>query len=829
MRDAGCTRCKLSRRAEGAICRWGVGPAGATIMVVGRMPNSAKFQAQLEEELVEIGLGDELIYFASAVKCLNFDQSASNGDVKSCRPYLEKEIASVRPKFILALGNEALLSVLGKSGITKYRGRPYEAHGAIVVPTISPSAVARNPRERPGFQADLRLFMRLVKGKTDQIAKPKYTIIDTRAKLDKLKRDVLPNVLEMDVDVETHDEWWRPGARIVSMAATCVVRRDDGTLGQFVFAIPLYHPESVWRKKWRAVLLHIRDELVAIPQIVAHNGKYDEKWFRRFGVPLTVTFDTILALHLLNENQIKKLKVVGPARLGVEPWGVDTKTLLTMPIEEVLEYNVLDTFYMRLIKKQVAKELKERPRLYRLFRHLMMPGNADLVHSEMIGIYLDVKRLDERRPSVAGELARIEEAIASHLPPTDDPRWPTDARGRPLKPNYNASNFARWMLFEYLGLPVIERGKEKDDGGQGAPSMREGVLMELRSRHEVVELMLERVKWQKYLTSFINAYAEMFDEDHRVHTNFKLIGTVTGRLSSGKTDDDKITGVRGKTRGVNLQQVPRDKLIRGLFGAAPGWTFVEADYSQIELRIAAFIAREENMLHLYNVGADIHMSTAMEVTGLPKDKVTSEIRKKVGKPVNFGFLYGMSWRKFITTAFENYGSHFNESEARGARERYFRAYPGLVAWHARQKSLVNKYGKVESPLGRVRHLPDIYSPDQGVRAEAERQAINSPVQGFASDMALFAMTIINRKFRERGIAGRCIGLVHDAINFEIRNDHMHLALPIIKDTMEDVAALRRTFGVVLDVPIVADLKAGQHWGDSVELSDDDVYDWKAAS
>jgi uracil-DNA glycosylase family 4 len=829
MRDAGCTRCKLSRRAEGAICRWGVGPAGATIMVVGRMPNSAKFQAQLEEELVEIGLGDELIYFASAVKCLNFDQSASNGDVKSCRPYLEEEIASVRPKFILALGNEALLSVLGKSGITKYRGRPYEAHGAIVVPTISPSAVARNPRERPGFQADLRLFMRLVKGKTDQIAKPKYTIIDTRAKLDKLKRDVLPNVLEMDVDVETHDEWWRPGARIVSMAATCVVRRDDGTLGQFVFAIPLYHPESVWRKKWRAVLLHIRDELVAIPQIVAHNGKYDEKWFRRFGVPLTVTFDTILALHLLNENQIKKLKVVGPARLGVEPWGVDTKTLLTMPIEEVLEYNVLDTFYMRLIKKQVAKELKERPRLYRLFRHLMMPGNADLVHSEMIGIYLDVKRLDERRPIVAGELARIEEAIASHLPPTDDPRWPTDARGRPLKPNYNASNFARWMLFEYLGLPVIERGKEKDDGGQGAPSMREGVLMELRSRHEVVELMLERVKWQKYLTSFINAYAEMFDEDHRVHTNFKLIGTVTGRLSSGKTDDDKITGVRGKTRGVNLQQVPRDKLIRGLFGAAPGWTFVEADYSQIELRIAAFIAREENMLHLYNVGADIHMSTAMEVTGLPKDKVTSEIRKKVGKPVNFGFLYGMSWRKFITTAFENYGSHFNESEARGARERYFRAYPGLVAWHARQKSLVNKYGKVESPLGRVRHLPDIYSPDQGVRAEAERQAINSPVQGFASDMALFAMTIINRKFRERGIAGRCIGLVHDAINFEIRNDHMHLALPIIKDTMEDVAALRRTFGVVLDVPIVADLKAGQHWGDSVELSDDDVYDWKAAS
>src|SRR3982751_3763422 len=105
MRDAGCTKCKLSRRAEGSICRWGVGPVGAKIMVVGRMPNSGKMQQALEDELLEVGLGDEEMYFTSALRCLNFDQSASNGDVKACRPYLEEEIADVRPKFILALGN----------------------------------------------------------------------------------------------------------------------------------------------------------------------------------------------------------------------------------------------------------------------------------------------------------------------------------------------------------------------------------------------------------------------------------------------------------------------------------------------------------------------------------------------------------------------------------------------------------------------------------------------------------------------------------------------------------------------------------------------------
>jgi DNA polymerase-1 len=259
-----------------------------------------------------------------------------------------------------------------------------------------------------------------------------------------------------------------------------------------------------------------------------------------------------------------------------------------------------------------------------------------------------------------------------------------------------------------------------------------------------------------------------------------------------------------------------------MFGAPPGWSFVEADYSQIELRIAAFIANERHMIQLYNEGADIHMTTAMAVTGLPKSQVTKEIRKKVGKPVNFGFLYGMGWRKFIETAFNNYGAVFNEHEAQGYRRAYFELFPDLVRWHERQRRLVRRHGRVQSPLGRVRHLPDIYSPEKGVQAEAERQAINSPVQGFASDMALLSMTIINQKFREQNIAGNCLGLVHDAINFEIRDDDLWRALPIIKDTMEDRTPLRKKFGTMLTIPIIADLKVGRHWGDAHEIGNPEV-------
>jgi DNA polymerase-1 len=816
----------------------GTGPLDAEIMVVSKMANSAKWQLELEQELSEIGLDPRKIYFAHAVKCRTFDQTPSNADIKACRSYLEQEVELVKPRFILALGNEALLATTGKSGITKYRGRSWPGpHGVEVIPTISPSAVNRNPGQRPGFVADLRLFANKVLDREGGIAPPVPNYILTLEDLKKLKR-VLAHTQEIDFDLETHSDYYKADGRIISLAGTCEVKTSLGQTKLWAFCLPLYHPESPWKRKHRAVLTSIKAELERIPKAVAHNASYDDKWMLAYGINLKATFDTMMAIHLLNENIQKGLKPQAQSRLGVEPWGVDTKSLLQMPLEDVMWYNILDTWYMYWVRQQLKKELIKRKSIAKLLMNLTMPAQHDLVDSEMRGIWLDVERLKTRRPIIEGELEaaekRIREAAGLSVTPgdggltPDDERWPKDAKGRPREVNFNASIFARWMLFEWCKLPILERGKDKPNGAPGDPSMAEDVLLALRDKHPVVDQMLSRVKWHKYLSSFINPYEELYDEDHRIHTNFKLAGTVTGRLSSGKNDADKVSGVRGKLRGVNLQQVPRESLIRGLFGAPPGWSFVEADYSQVELRIAAYLAREEHMLHLYAVGADIHLTTAARVTGLPESQVPKEVRKKVGKPVNFGFLYGMGWRKFIQTAFSNYEAVFSEEEARGARDTYFALYPGLLPWHARQRRLVNKYGRVISPIGRVRHLPDIYSPEQGVRAEAERQAINSPVQGFASDLAVLSMIEINRQFRERGIQGqaRTLGLVHDAINFEIRDDHVGLALPIIKDTMEDMSLVRRKFGVHIDVPIIADLQIGQHWGDTLELTEDQVYDWK---
>lgn len=832
IRDPNCDKCKLQQTAD-KVCVLGSGNPKAKIMVVSKMQNSGTWQKELEQELAEVGIEASQVYFTQAIKCRTYDQTASNRDIKACRPYLDEEIAAVKPDWILALGNEALLATTGKSGITKYRGRIYEVNGVRVVPTISPSAVKRNPGQRGGYLADLRLFANKVNDREQGIAKPKYMTIDTKEKL-KLLRKVLLQTRELNFDVETTSDYYKPDGRIISFSGTCVVSTRDGGTKLWAFALPLYHPESPWLRSHRSILAYLKGALEQIPQSVAQNASYDDKWMIQYGVNLKATIDPMLGVHLLNENIQKGLKPQAQMRLGVEPWGVDTKNLLDMPLEQVLEYNVLDTWYMYYVKRQVIAELREQPRLFRLFRLLMMPAQHSLVDSEMRGIWIDTKRLAERGPQVEARLAEVEERIRlaaglyceanpDGLKPEDD-AWPKDAKGKPREANFNASIFARWMLFDWCGLPILERGKDKDDGRPGDPSMAEDVLLALKDKHPVVQHMLDRVKWQKYSSSFIAPYRELYDDEHRIHTNFKLAGTVTGRLSSGKNDAEKVSGSRGKQRGVNLQQVPRDPLIRGLFGAPPGWTFVEADYSQIELRIAAYLAREQHMLHLYSVGADIHLTTAARVTGLPESQVTKEIRKKVGKPVNFGFLYGMGWLKFIDTAFSNYGSVFTEEEARAARQAYFDLFPGLLPWHARQRRLVAKYGRVESPLGRVRHLPDIYSPDRGVRAEAERQAINSPVQGFASDLAVLSMVRINQRFKRKGIAAHCLGLVHDAVNFEVRDDELPRALPIIKDEMENVEIIRKQFGVHLDVPIIADLQIGAWWGDTKELTAEEVYD-----
>lgn len=557
---------------------------------------------------------------------------------------------------------------------------------------------------------------------------------------------------------------------------------------------------------WRAVS--------TVKKVVAHNGKFDLRWLHQFGMPVWLTFDTMLAAHLLNENRPKALEALAGALLGVPNWKISTKALMDEPLRKVLWYNACDTWYGAYLYFELKKQIAEQPRLAKLLRRMMMPASNAFVPIERRGIWTDREALQTNGAIARATLAEYDEKIMAYVP--DREHWPDNIK----EVNFNASNFARWWLFEWLKLPVLERGKDKEDGSPGDPSMAESIML----RHaqlegpggEVARLLVERAKWQKYSSAFFSAYEEQIDERDRIHTTFKLTGTVTGRLSSGKGDDDKVTG-RVQNRGVNLQQVPRDGFVRGIFGAPPGSVFVECDYSQIELRVAAFLAREKHLLHLYATGQDVHMTMATRMTGRPASEVSKEERKKA-KAVNFGFLFGMGWFKFIDTAWSNYGVVVSEEEAKAFRRAFFEEFPELPRWHARQRALAKKYKRVESPLGRVRHLPDIDSPVDGVRAEAERQAINSPVQATASDMCLYSLVRLTDAFRELDLRAHSVGTVHDAINFEVPVEEVPTVLPLIRSTMENLPL--EQFGCYLDVPIVADAKIGTRWGSAVEVPEE---------
>jgi DNA polymerase-1 len=824
VRDAACTGCRLSGLTNDSldICVTGSGLETASVLVVSKSAGGKAYHQALSEGFSRAGLDYRDMFHTAAVKCRVWDTDPSARDVKACRTFLDREIGVVKPGWIIALGNEALLSLTGHSGIMKYRGKTFDhPSGAKVFATISPSMMIRNPRMADGFTADLSYFAALVTGKVAEREPIEVRHVMTLAGLKAMDADIVSGVELASFDVEsTGFNEWEADSKLVSISIS--VKMPGGEIVNY--AVPLYHPQSPFRRDWEKVLRFVCRILQRIRKRVAHNGKFDLRWMRQFAhvdADFPLTFDTMLAAHLLDETRTKALKPLCQQLLGAEPWGIDTHDLLRTPLPEVLEYNGLDTYWTLRLYDHLKKDLIKQPRLAKLMAHLLVGASEEITTAEINAIYVDSRLLRANWKKAEENLHAIEDQLHPWLP-----------KELPFPVNFNPSKFLRWFLFEHLGLPVLARGKPKDDGRPGDPSVSEGVMMELAEQHEVPKLLLERTNWARKCGSFFEPWSEQLTEESRLHTTFKLTGTVTGRLSSGKPDEEKVTAKK-QVRGFNMQQVPRDPLMRGCFGSRPGWWFVQGDQSQVELRIAAEASGERNMIWHYQNGLDLHTAMAERMMGKSKAEILAdpilavqwkEIRKHA-KPVNFGYLYGASWGKFQDIAWLNYGLRFTNAEAQASRQAFFEMWPDLVAWHAKQKRLVYKYHRVESPLGRVRHLPDILSPNREVQAEAERQAINSPVQSLASDITLLALTNISRLFRTIGMRSIVVGTVHDSILFEIPEEEMARALVLIKQHMEN-PPLEKLFGYTMRVPLVADITVGRHWaGDTKELTTEQALNW----
>jgi len=799
--DHSCELCPLHEYTS-RVCVMGDGPAKARIMLIGEAPGYNEEQTgrvftgaagqELDKMLFRAGLSRSELYVTNAVKCRPPEnRTPERWEAKTCADeYITKEMEAINPTHVLLLGNAALTAVAKKSGITKHRGVRLDVKGQpssrTIMAAFHPAYALRNPGVYPVLQEDIRRFARAIHG-SFQVVPVKTRMVTGFKGLRTLMRmmDALPPKSVISYDTEDRYRPWHK-----DWSVTCLGITWDGVNS---FVIPLYHPDSPFRRVWYKVLQAMKPYLTREGDIlVAQSGKHDNVQLAGAKVFVEHEFDVMLAAHLIDENRPKNLGFLAQTYLGADVYKgmveLKPEVILNQDLRKLCEYNGNDVGYTWQLRAKIKPELIDRPRQLRLFSKLMMPASHMLQQVEMNGAYVDQERLYERMGTLQGEIQTRKEGLSEHVSKRLLRQFPDNTY------NYRSTQQTAKVLYSSekrggLGLEPLLWTKT------GNPSTNEEALQEYLEHPFITYLFQLRTLEGKWMNTYLLPWSTKLDERSRLHTEYKLYGTVTGRLSG------------------DLQQVPRDGFIRSVFGAPPGWLSLEADLSQAELRIAAHVADERRMKRAFALGEDIHTVTARSILG--RQDVGKEERKRA-KAVNFGFLYGMYPKKFMQYAKVSYGLEVSLAEAEISRQRFFSLYPDLVRWHNRQKSIVAHRGEVTSPLGRVRHLPNINSDNNGVRMEAERQAINSPVQSCASDLTLFAMVQLHREvLNPREI--RMVMTVHDSIRFEVREEMVHEYAHAVKQVMETLP-LRRTFGTDLTVPIVADVEWGTHWTGTPDAS-----------
>lgn len=736
----------------------------------------------LYKELLDVGIDMSDVKLNKAVKCFS-SKTPTAKERKCCREYITEEVERTKPKYILALGSTALKTIkASKNSLRKNRGKMFEWCGAKVIATHSPKAVLKSPNKLWEFRSDITYFSRMCKGEWSPPDDFEWKMITTKEGLLTMIEEIKDSDKIISYDIE----------------ASSLESNDDEKL--FMIGIGAEHCNYIvplegnpWtidysieeaKKVLRSLLS--KNNLYKIAQ----NAKFDNRWLKTRGISPYVNFDTFLASYVLNVNTPHGLKYMAKTYLGAADYdeGIEfKKDLTTDEFMSMAKYCALDVYYTRKLYFVLRNELEKDKGLNRVFKYIVMPGERVLQNIEERGVYVDKDKLKQVTEEYEKEKKRIEDDIKVLLPK----KWKGEI-------NTNSPQQLAELLFDDLKLPVQERTPT------GNPSTSRSALLRLVDKHKLPQLILEYRTYEKALNGFLHPWAnEYLVDSDRLHTTYNIARTATGRLSA---------------ENPNLQQVPRDKKVRQLIASKPGFKFIEADYSQIELRAAAFIAGENNMKNVYRKGGDIHTTTASQITHTPMEDITYEQRTGA-KAVNFGYLYGMWWKSFKDYAFDTYGMVFTDEESQQSRDRYFKAYPGLLKWHQRQIREVNKYKRIRTPTGRIRHLPNVNSPDSYLKSRAERQAINTPVQSFASDMTLLAMIMLDKQLETKyGDKAYMVGQVHDAIMVEAKDS---IAIDVAKDVkgiMELVPkVLASHFDVYLDLPIVADVEIGEGWGIGEEL------------
>jgi DNA polymerase-1 len=526
---------------------------------------------------------------------------------------------------------------------------------------------------------------------------------------------------------------------------------------------------AIWHSEDGSLPKAILDLLANDSVKIGHDVKEDLVALLSSGAELGGTLEDVMLLsYLLNPGS----RAHDLSALVFEMTGQSVDTQASLFDQENTSSLADEAKWVWDLHAKLSKKISEEG-LSNVYETIERPLIPVLAVMEAHGIKVDAAFLKKMETSMR---KRIEEVSASIV----------KAAGEEF--NINSPAQLQQVLFEKLGLST--KGIKKTSTGQLSTGADE--LEKLRGSHPIIGDIFEHREYSKLLSTYVAAIPTLINpRTGRLHTHFNQAVAATGRLSSSDP---------------NLQNIPiRTELgreIRKAFIAAPGCLFIAADYSQIELRIAASVAEDSKMLEAFRKGADIHTATAAEIWEVSPAEVTFE-QRRAAKAINFGILYGMGANSLAASA------GLSREEASNFIKKYLDVYKGLKGYMEQSKAQARSLGYVETLFGRKRYLPDINSGVPYLRAEAERMAINMPIQGANADIIKLAMTRLHERIaREYGLGPdadvKMLLQVHDELVFEVKKELVDTVTPWIKETMESAATLK--------VPIDVEVEIGQSWG-----------------
>lgn len=553
-------------------------------------------------------------------------------------------------------------------------------------------------------------------------------------------------------------------------------RADFGGLGVAVTPLEVWVAQPSLELTGARILEVLRPWLESEAPKLFHDGKAALHAFAAQGIDVggriddVMLMDYVLRAHLphdLARIAAREFLRRIPTRDDVSGKGAKRLAWRETPTDAAARLLAEEAAAVRAAGSVLHGRLLADPKLARVYEEIERPLLPVLARMEAIGITVDARKLHDESRELAVEIDRLADEAEA-------------AAGHPF--NLASPKQLAQILFVEQGIPVVKKT------ASGTPSTNEEVLTELALNHPLPRIILDHRRLTKLKSTYLDKLPTLIERDGRIHTTLGQAVAVTGRLSSS---DPNLQNIPTRT--------PEGRRIRTAFTARRGWTVIDADYSQVELRIMAHLSQDEGLLSAFRRGEDIHRSTAAEVFRTPLAEVTPD-QRRMAKVINFGLIYGMSAFGLASQL------GLDRRSAAAYVDEYFHRFPGVKRYMESTRARAAEDGYVETAFGRRLWVPDIRSSRPMVRAAAERAAINAPMQGTAADIIKRAMIAVDAWLRAEGMRSRLLLQVHDELIVEAPPEEVEVVRAKLPELMAAAADLT--------VPLLAEVGAGDTWEDA---------------